>query len=137
MHNNESKIKHLEFLQKNIKRMASYSFFFKAATIFMIVGFFISTETNISYDNYFIILLLPTIIFWMMDGYFLYQERLYRALYKEVAAKRNEDIDFSMDAYKFHGTKRTLTKSNATFSKLFNYFYGGLIILILIIVFVI
>jgi hypothetical protein len=40
---------------------------------------------------------LCCIMFWILDGFFLHQERLFRALYNEVAKKSPEAIDFSMD----------------------------------------
>ena len=47
---------------------------------------------------YFIYLAyLPAIAFWGLDGYYLWQERLFRALYDRVRAMNDSDIDFSMD----------------------------------------
>jgi len=39
----------------------------------------------------------PATAFWILDGYFLWQERLFRALYDNVRSLKDEDIDFSMD----------------------------------------
>ena len=45
--------------------------------------------------------LVPVIIFWGLDGYFLWQERLYRALYDHVRQLEESEIDFSMDVAPF------------------------------------
>jgi hypothetical protein len=37
-------------------------------------------------------------MFWVLDGFYISQERHYRDLYKEVAAKSESEINFSMDA---------------------------------------
>ena len=39
----------------------------------------------------------PALVFWFLDGYFLWQERLFRALYDEVRIKEESEIDFSLD----------------------------------------
>lgn len=41
------------------------------------------------------LLLFVVLAFWGLDGYFLHQERLYRALYDRV--RRQNDTDFAMD----------------------------------------
>jgi len=40
---------------------------------------------------------LPAIAFWFLDGYFLWQEKLFRALYDFVRILSEDKIDFSMD----------------------------------------
>ncbi len=37
-------------------------------------------------------------MFWILDAYFLYQEKLFRALFNRVRNIDNEQIDFSMNA---------------------------------------
>jgi hypothetical protein len=39
----------------------------------------------------------PALFFWGLDGYFLHQERLFRALYDFVRMLPENAIDFSMD----------------------------------------
>jgi len=63
------------------------------------------------------------VMFWGLDGYYLYQERLYRALYGSVARRNAEKINFSMNAAKFGGKRWTLTWPGAMFSKTNNVFY--------------
>ena len=39
----------------------------------------------------------PSIMFWLLDGYFLRQEKLYRALFNQVRLSPEDKIDFSLD----------------------------------------
>jgi hypothetical protein len=53
-------------------------------------------------DQAFIFLAyFPAFIFWGLDGYFLWQERLFRDLYNHVRELDEGDIDFSMDTTPF------------------------------------
>ena len=57
--------------------------------------------------------LVPVLIFWGLDGYFLWQERLFRALYDHIRAMDAAEIDFSMDVSAF-GNVPTRTWLGAT-----------------------
>jgi hypothetical protein len=91
---NEEKMKHLEFIQAIISCMAQNSFMYKGWAITVLVGIFAVSKDLPGY-----ILLLTTIFsllaFWMLDGFYLWQERLFRKLYVGVV---NETVPlFSMD----------------------------------------
>ena len=96
----ENKLKHLEFIQGTINRMAGNLFFLRGWTITLITGVFAlsATDTNHSYTfiAYFLVF-----IFWILDGYFLSQERLFRDLYDHVRTLDEKNIDFSMNIDKF------------------------------------
>ena len=96
----ENKRKHLEFIQGAITRMAGNLFFLRGWTISLVAGLFVflAKEAN---HNFIIVVYFPVIIFWIMDGYFLSQERLFRALYNHVRKLDEKDIDFSMDTSSF------------------------------------
>ena len=49
----------------------------------------------------------PAIAFWVLDGYFLHQERLFRALYDLVRSLEEMEIDFSMDTRDVAGKVRS------------------------------
>ncbi len=118
----EQKMKHLDFLQLAITRMNANSFLLKGWAVTLVVALFALdiSKTSISFIK---ISFLPAILFWLLDGYFLYQERLFRDLYDSVRMKDESQIDFSMkrpsDSWKFFG---------AVFSKTLSLFYGALII---------
>lgn len=97
----ENKIKHLEFIQQAITRMASNSFFLKGWAVTLVVGILAFANVKDMDEKYVVIALIPTIIFWFLDGYFLHQEKLFRKLYDNVRKKTDEDIDYSMDTSDF------------------------------------
>lgn len=73
--------------------------------------------------------LMVAIILWFLDGYFLYQERLYRALFDNVRGKNNQEINFSMRASEFHGGYNTWFQS--TFSPTLAVFYVPVVFFVL------
>jgi len=92
----ENKRKHLEFIQNVISRMANNLFFLRGWTITLITGLFAFSATKNVDDKYIILSFLLLGIFWILDGYFLAQERRFRELYNDVRQKEEKDIDFSM-----------------------------------------
>lgn len=97
----ENKRKHLEFIQATISRMASNLFFLRCWTISLVAGLFALFVKDANPDYIFVVY-FPIIIFWILDGYFLSQGRLFRALYNHVRKLDEKEIDFSMntDEYK-------------------------------------
>lgn len=92
----EKKLKHLEMLQAIISRMARNSFLLKGWNVVLVSAIFALASTE-SKSALVFLAYLPAVIFWLLDGYFLRQERLFRKLYDKVRAMGEEDIDFSMD----------------------------------------
>ena len=115
----ENKRKHLEFIQNIIERMSRNSFFLKSLSITLAIGIFTLTERSSELAT------LPAILFWFLDGYFLYQERLFRNLYKEVSQKKEEQINYSMDITPF---KKKIKWIKAIFSLTLIIFYTSIII---------
>ncbi len=107
-----NKIKHLEFTQGVINRLASDSFWMKGWCVVLVAALFIllALEGRIEFA---IITLAPVIAFWGLDGYFLWQERLYRALYDHVRTLEEVEVDFSMNVSAFR-TDRPRTWPIAT-----------------------
>jgi len=93
---NEDKVKHLEMIQGVISRMAGNSFLLKGWAVLLVSALFAlaakDTQILFIFLAYF-----PAFTFWILDGYYLRQERLFRALYDKVRAMSEPDIDFSMD----------------------------------------
>ena len=96
----ENKRQHLEMIQGVINRMAGNLFLLKGWAITLISALFALAAKDTD-PKYFLIAYFPVIIFWIMDGYFLSQERLFRDLYNHVRKLPEKDIDFSMDTTKF------------------------------------
>ena len=91
---NENKIKHLEFIQAIITRMNSNSFQIKNWAI-TIIAAFLALYASGSNPEYILAAIVPTLVFWLLDAYYLQQERMFRALYNDVATERRA-ADFRM-----------------------------------------
>lgn len=93
----EKKIKHLEMVEAIIERMAKNSLQLKEWTMALVV--LVATITAQSGNENFVLLgFVPIIGFWFLDSFYLLQERRYKALYKNVTKKEEEDkIDFNLD----------------------------------------
>ncbi len=92
----DRKVAHLEMIQGVINRMAGNSFSLKGWSVVLVSAIFAlaaaHTQILFIYLAYF-----PSLAFWILDGYFLRQERLFRKLFDRVRALDESAIDFSMD----------------------------------------
>lgn len=130
----ESKLKHLELIQGVINRMATNSFLLKGWSVTLISALFALAAKD---SNQFFIYLayFPCVTFWSLDGYFLWQERMYRKLYKEVTTTSPESINFDMNASKYKS--KVDSWFSVCFSVTLRMFHGvifGVIILIMTII---
>ena len=66
-------------------------------------------------------LILPVMGFWILNGYFLWQERLFRKVYDDIRVQ--SDTDFQMDLLK-HRNKPKCNWVSAIFSVTFVIFYS-------------
>lgn len=121
----ENKLKHLEFIQGAINRMAGNLFFLRGWTITLIAALLALLVKWTNPDYIFIVYFL-VIIFWILDGYFLSQERLFRALYNHVRKLDEKDIDFSMNTEEYKKDKKN-SWLRAMFSPTLIVFYLSLI----------
>jgi hypothetical protein len=51
------------------------------------------------------------VVFWILDGYFLWQERLFREVYNHVIKKDEKGIDVVMNPGDFIGDRNTWIRS--------------------------
>lgn len=113
---------HLEMIQGVIDRMGGNSFLLKGWAVTLLVGL-LALDISKSGVSCVKIAYLPILLFWILDGYFLYQERLFRRLYDSVRVRDEAHIDFLM--------KRDSSPwlfLDALFSKTLSPFYGTLLI---------
>ena len=78
-----NKLKHLDYLQAVIARMAQNSFLFKGWAVTLASG--LSAYGVTKSDR--LVLLMPivtTLLFWGLDGYYLWLERAFVKLYDRV-----------------------------------------------------
>lgn len=92
----ENKRAHLEMILGIINRMAGNAFLIKGWTITLVAALFAlaQKETN---PVFMYLAYIPAFVFWGLDGYYMWQERLFRKLYDKVRLMDEKDIDFSMD----------------------------------------
>ncbi|QSQ08270.1 hypothetical protein H0A61_00590 [Koleobacter methoxysyntrophicus] len=92
-------MKEVEIIQEIINRMALNSFLIKGWAITLVVGTLLLKGNK----NQVLIAFIPLIVFWLLDGYFLWQERMYRKLYEWVIKNRLETDEYLLDmnAYRF------------------------------------
>jgi hypothetical protein len=131
----ENKRKHLEFIQGAINRMAGNLFFLRGWTITLIAALFafFAKETN---TDFIFVVYFPVIIFWILDGYFLSQERLFRALYNHVRKLDEKEIDFSMNTSEYNEDKRN-SWLRSMFSSTLLFFYLSLVGVMLLVTYLI
>lgn len=102
------KHKHLEFIQQTILRLADNSFRLKQWSVLLVaatLALLSQQPTSTGWVGF--IPLIPVLVFWGLDGYFLWQERLYRKLYNQVRILNENEIDFSMNTYHFQTNPKT------------------------------
>jgi len=85
----DEKLKHLEFIQNVITRMNTNSFQLKGWSI-VIVSALLAIYASTKDNYFFLVAVLPTLIFWFLDAYYLNQERKFRGLYNDVAGVVDE-----------------------------------------------
>ena len=99
----KSKLKHIDIVQSTITRMAQNSFAIKGWTITILVGLFVFLQ-NDKFRNNIFIYLIPIIFFWLLDSYYLWQERLFRKLYNDIIVNVTEESDLSMNVTQYKNT---------------------------------
>lgn len=89
---NEDKIKHLEFIQGVITRMNSCSFQIKSWLITIISAIFAIYASNQN-KNFIFVTILPTLLCWFLDAYYLQQERKFRGIYNDVSGVSEKPLE--------------------------------------------
>lgn len=93
---NENKRSHLEMIQGVVNRLSQNSFLLKGWSV-ILVSALMTLAAKDSNLVFIFLAYFPALVFWFLDGYFLWQERLFRALYDYVRNLNEENIDFSMN----------------------------------------
>jgi predicted alpha-1,6-mannanase (GH76 family) len=121
-------IEELKIAQDIIKRMALNSFLIKGWTITLVVATLLLKGEK--FQSF--IAFIPILVFWYLDAYFLWLERLYRKLYDWIAKNRlnTDEFLFDMDYRRF--IKEEQSKFRIMFSITLGWFYGSIFILTLI-----
>ena len=119
MNGTEKVLEHLKMIQGVITRLAYNSFLIKGWRLTLIVAATVLIAREDMKNPYFVIpLILPALVFWFLDGYFLQQERLFRKLYDEIRGEC--DTDYNMGVGRYNTEVRWL---KTTFSRTLIPFY--------------
>jgi hypothetical protein len=124
----EYMLKEITLIQEIIKRMASNSFLIKGWSVTLVVATLLLKGDK----HHALIAFIPLLVFWFLDAYFLWQERLYRKLYNWVVENRlkSDEHLFSMNAYCFKD--KVQSKLRIMFSVTLGSFYGSIAVLTLL-----
>ena len=85
---------------------------------------------SIENHKFSFIALFPILLFWWLDAFFLYQERLFRRLYNDVALKDDASITYSMNNVSYKKNSDKICK--AALSKTLLCFYGGMLLVLIV-----
>lgn len=92
----DRRIKHLELIQGVITRMANNSFMLKGWSLTVVTGILALGAAAPGNHKLLWLIGMPVFLFWCLDGYYLWQERLFRRLYDDVRTSPHP-VNFSMN----------------------------------------
>jgi len=119
-------LKHLEFIQAVITRLANNSFLMKGWAL-TVAGAFYGFAVKGTSWKVAAIGLMPVLIFWGLDAYFLRQERLFRGLYDQVRQRNPRVEPFAMNAAAY--ASGVASWGRTLFSRTLAPFYGPVFII--------
>jgi hypothetical protein len=124
----EYMLKEIDIIQGIINRMAHNSFMIKGWAITLVVVALLLQGTKYQV----LLAFIPLLVFWFLDAYFLWQERMYRKLYDWVISNRlkTDENLFDMNAYRFK--EAVQSRFRIMFSITLGWFYGSIAVLITI-----
>ncbi|MCI5120185.1 MAG: hypothetical protein D3908_03135 [Candidatus Electrothrix sp. AUS4] len=128
----EIKLKHLEFIQAVITRMNNCSFLIKGWSVTLVSALFALSAKDVDI-RFVLIAYFPAIVFWILDGFFLDQEKRYRQLYALVIKNSTEIPELEMNTTSIKDLKGSWT--SAIFTKTLLPFHGVVIGTILFVMF--
>jgi hypothetical protein len=117
--------KHMDYIQSVISRLANNSFVMKGWALTLsstLLGFAASQ----SLTTLALAAVIPAVVFWLLDTYYLRQERAFREMFKDVAAKRVGNFEIKPTPY-----AKNQPWLNVGFSISLSVFYGAIIVVCL------
>ncbi len=121
MDGTEKVLEHLKMTQAIIDRLNRNSFWVKTLSVALIISAMVLVA--IQGEKYPIVFFMPITLvlgFWILDGYYLWQERLFREVYNDIRVQ--SDTDFEMNPMK-HRKKSKCSWLSAIFSPTLFIFY--------------
>lgn len=130
MNDDERVVKHLEFIQGTISRLGRNTILVKGMTV-LVAGALLVIRLKPDQPLLILTLLVPIVGFWILDAYFLWQERLFRAEYDRV--RQQDGTDFVMNPMQ-HKHKPEHSWRSTFSSTTLRIFYGMEILFVLVLV---
>jgi hypothetical protein len=124
MDTSERQLRHLEMIQRIVERMSTNSFHLTGWSVVLVSALFALAAANADV-RFALLALLPAGAFWVLDGYFLRQERLYIRLYDDVRIK-DEGAPTSMSMSTAPFEKEEKDWLGVCFSKTLVVFHGSI-----------
>lgn len=124
----QARIAHLGFIQGVINRMGLNSFLAKGWAATMTAAVFALSD-RMNDPRFILISLVAVAVFWLLDTFFLHQERLYRKLFEKVAKGETDSRAFPMSTRGLHG--EVANEFRVFFSKTLLLYYGTLMVALL------
>jgi hypothetical protein len=126
----DAKIEYLKMIQAVITRMSHYGFLLKGWGVTLIAAI-LALAAESGKPDLLLIGLFPTIVFWVLDAFFLHTERNYRALYERAVLLNPDEIDFDLSPSGEH-TRDTPPLWQIMFSRTLLVFWLALVIVLIL-----
>lgn len=125
------RLKHLELIQQTVTRLAGNSFLVKGWSVTLLSALLAIAVKDGIYQIIWIAF-LPCVMFWLLDGYFLRQERLYRRVWDVFRVQgQDQPTDFSMDTTAVASEEKSWLQ--VCFSKTLFIFHGTLFAVLIVV----
>lgn len=123
---------HLAMIQGIVSRLGQNSFLLKGWSV-LLVSALLALGVSGSENAVLLVAFLPVVAFWGLDGYFLWQERLFRALYDQVRNEDESSIDYSMDVGRpALDRDASMTWFSSTVSRTLVWFHGVILLTVVV-----
>jgi hypothetical protein len=96
----EDERKYFEIIQNVIARMNTCSFQIKGMTVAVVTALLAVHASN-SKPIFLWMMIVPVMVFWLLDSYYLCKERQFRKLYEDVTNNDGDIILYSMQVEKY------------------------------------
>ncbi|WP_420446128.1 hypothetical protein [Candidatus Poriferisodalis sp.] len=122
---------HLQMIQGVVTRLGHNSFLLKGWSVILIAAL-LAFAANTSESLILLVTLVPILAFWGLDGYYLWQERRYRALYNHVRTLNADDLEYDLDVNVSPDTQN-VRWFRTVFSRTLVGFYGTILVTVVVI----
>jgi len=120
------KVSYLQTIQNVINRLANNSFVIKGWTVTLVAAMIAITAKDIALNKrYVLFACLPALLFWILDAFYLSQERRYKKLFDHARKLSDGEVDFALDTKPFKCRENSWVW--AVFSTTLVIFYGTIL----------